>query len=748
MVGSSRARPGKRRIWRLRLAPWALGVALVVGFGILRLWDPYPVKVLRLKGFDIAQQMDPRALPEGPDGAPTSPIVIVNIDEESLDRIGQWPWPRTVMADLVDRVAEGGAAAIGFDVLFTEPDRMSPDALADRIADYDGDLAQQLRYLPGNDDRLAQAFRRHAGVVVAQAIHHRNLQHDVGPVNEPSVAQLGSDVSHDLVSARGVIRPLPELADAAAGVGMISLWESPDNVVRRVPLMMRANDRVYPSLSLEMLRVATGQQTYVLEGSAAGVESVLIGRYRVPTDHSGQIWVHYRPKLATQYLSAADVLKGARLPTDSFRNKLVLVGTSATGLGDIKATPLDPALPGVDIHAQVLETILSGTVLTRPAIADSIEVFATLAIGVSIVLLVPLVGAWTALVTGAILAAAVLAMTGYAFFQERLLFDPWMALMTGFSAFSVMVFASYLGAERDKRFIRGAFTQYLTPALVDRLASEPDLLQLGGETRPATVLFSDIRGFTGIAERYGDDARGLTTLVNRFLTPLSDRILANRGTIDKYIGDAIMAFWNAPIDDPKHADHACQAALEMVEALQALNAEMAGEAQPGQEPVVLKAGIGINSGRCLAGNLGSDKRFNYSVMGDPVNVAARLEALTRKYGVDIIVGEATLSAVEGEFALLELDHVQVKGRRQPARIFALLGGSALGRDPDFKAFEARHTAMLRTMRQADRVAARRQLDALAVAAEGYGLSLAYAFYATSLDETDAARPAQTYTSGV
>ena len=731
-----------RRGWnrRIRFAPWALGVALVLGFGLLRLWDPYPIEVLRLKGFDVAQRLDPRSLPIGPDGQSVSPIMIVDIDEESLDRIGQWPWPRTVMAELVDRLSAGGAVAIGFDVLFTEPDRMSPDELADRIAEYDADLAQQLRYLPGNDDRLAQAFRRHERTVIAQAAHARELAHDLGPVNVPSVARLGPDAAGSLVRAPGVIRPLPELADAAAGVGMISLWESPDNIVRRVPLVIKSGERVYPALSVEMLRVATGQQTYVLEGSAAGAEGVLVGRYRVPTDHSGQIWIHYRPRLAAQYVSAAEVLAG-NFPAATFADKLVLVGTSATGLGDIKATPLNPALPGVDVHAQALETVLSGSVLRRPAVADTAEVLATLAIGLAIVVLVPLVGAWSALVTGAVLATVTLAVTGYAFFQQRTLFDPWLPLLTGFSAFTVMVFTSYLGSERDKRFIREAFTQYLAPTLVDRLASEPQLLQLGGETRPATVLFSDIRGFTGIAERFGDDARGLTQLVNRFLTPLSDRILVNHGTIDKYIGDAIMAFWNAPIDDPRHADHACQAALEMVQALSALNAEMAAETQADQMPVVLHAGIGINSGRCLAGNLGSDKRFNYSIMGDPVNVAARLESLTRTYGVDIIVGEATLSAVDGMFAFLELDHIQVKGRRQPARIFALLGGADRARDPAVVVFAERHTEMLRAIRKGDVAGARRQLDGLAGMADRYGLATAYAFYRKRIEEPGVVAPA-------
>ena len=264
------------------------------------------------------------------------------------------------------------------------------------------------------------------------------------------------------------------------------------------------------------------------------------------------------------------------------------------------------------------------------------------------------------------------------------------------------------------------------------------MLQLGGETRPVTVLFSDIRGFSGIAERFGDDARGLTALVNRLLTPLSDRILEHGGTIDKYIGDAIMAFWNAPLADPRHADHACQAALGMVAALDALNAEMAAEAAAGEAPLVLRAGIGLNSGPCLAGNLGTLKRFNYSVLGDPVNVAARLEALTRTYDVDVILGEATVSALDGRYALLELDLIQVKGRQRPARIFALLGGAALADDPAFTAFAAAHDRMMAAAHGGDPDTARRLLAEHSAAAERFGVAAAYDLYAERL----AAEPAR------
>ena len=727
---------GRVRRLGARIAPFAVGLALVLTLAGLRLWDPTPVEVLRLKVFDVFQQIQPRAGPDDADGGAGSQVVIVDVDEESLDAVGQWPWPRSTIAALVARLEAGGALAIGFDVLFAEPDRMSPDRLADRIEAYDKALAQQLRFLPGNDATLAQSFRRHGRVVVAQAVHPRALPHDLGPVNVPSVALLGPDPGARLVDAPGVIRPLPQLADAAAGVGMISLWESPDNVVRRVPLVLRAGGELYPALTMELLRVALGERTYVVESDSAGVAALLIGRYRVPTDASGQIWVHYRPSAAAQYVSAGAVIAGDVAP-GTFRDKFVLVGTSATGLGDIKATPLDPSRPGVEVHAQALETVLAGQVLSRPAIAETLEIAGTLALGLALVGLVPLVGAWPALLLGGVLAAATLGVTGWAFFQQRLLLDPGFPLATGFLAFTAMVFSNYLGAEREKRFIRGAFNQYLTPALVDRLAREPEMLQLGGETRAVTVLFSDIRGFTGIAERFGEDARGLTALVNRLLTPLSDQVLAHKGTIDKYIGDAIMAFWNAPVDDPRHADHACRAALAMVAALQALNKEMAAEAagaeaHHAEAPVVLRAGIGLNSGRCLAGNLGTHKRFNYSVLGDPVNVAARLEALTRTYDVDIILGEATVSALDGCYALLELDLIQVKGRQRPARIFALLGGAALADDPAFIVFAAAHAAMVSAAHGGDPATATRVIAQQRQAAERFGMAAVYDLYADRL----------------
>ena len=724
-----------------RWAACLIGFGLVTILAVLRIWDPYPVEALRLKGFDGLQRLASRTLPVGSEVDAASPVVIVDIDEESLDRVGQWPWPRTVIADLVAQLMGAGAPAIGFDVLFSEPDRMSPEALADRVAPHDTDLAQELRFLPSNDARLAQAFRRHGGVVVAQAVHPRKLPHDVGPVNVPSIATLGPPPDAHVVQAAGVIRPLPALADAAAGVGMISLWESPDNIVRRVPLVISAGGAFYPALSMEMLRVATAQTTYVIESANAGMEGLLVGRYRVPTDYSGQIWVHYRPSQPRQYVSAADVLEG-HVPADRFRGKLVLVGTSATGLGDIKATPIDPAMPGVEVHAQALETVLTGQVLRRPGFADALELATVIGLGALVIALVPCAGAWTGLVFGGVVAAGVLAGTGYAFAQARLLLDPVYSLGAGFLTYTVMVFANYLGAEREKRFIRGAFTQYLTPALVDRLAREPDMLRLGGETRPATVLFSDIRGFTGIAEHFGDDAEGLTHLVNRVLTPLSDQVLENNGTIDKYIGDAIMAFWNAPLDDPRHADHACEAALGMVAALEALNGVLAGESDDGRAAFDLRAGIGINSGACLAGNLGTNKRFNYSVMGDTVNVAARLEALTRTYGVDIIVGEATASSLDQIYALVELDVIQVKGRQRPARIFALVGRESVAESRRFSEFQEAHERLLRALRDGKPETALQMIQELMQVATVYGLAETYALYHARVESsTETATPA-------
>ncbi|HIF10119.1 MAG TPA: adenylate/guanylate cyclase domain-containing protein [Sneathiellales bacterium] len=386
-------------------------------------------------------------------------------------------------------------------------------------------------------------------------------------------------------------------------------------------------------------------------------------------------------------------------PRDELEGFIVLVGTSAAGLKDSWATQLAAATPGVEIHAQGLEQILLGEYLVRPDWASGAEFTYLTVLGLLLIMLLSRVGPLPSAAIGIGGAAAAFGLSWYAFTQFRWLLDPVYPTMIAFIIYSTVTLLNYLRTETEKRFVRDAFGHYLSPALVERLSAHPEELVLHGETRNMTMLFCDIRGFTTLSEQF--DAEGLTRFINSFLTPMTTVILELGGTVDKYMGDCIMAFWNAPLDDQDHARHACDAALAMEYVLTELNATWASDnVFPGPSPKSVAVGIGINSGDCNVGNMGSDQRFDYSVLGDDVNLASRLEGQSKVYGVPIIVGENTV-AVISDFALLELDLVRVRGKTKPVRIFALLGDVTVAEDPDFKILLDRHNELLAAYREQD-----------------------------------------------
>ena len=443
-----------------------------------------------------------------------------------------------------------------------------------------------------------------------------------GPIPEPV-----------LVAFPGLLRNVPELELAAAGRGLFTIRPERDGIVRRVPIVMRAEETIVPSLTLEMLRVASGSPAILLRTDEAGMQGVALRGFEIPTDGNGQLWVHFSHHDRSRFVSAKDVLDGPADP-DRFRSRLVLIGTSAVGLLDLKTTPTEPAMPGVEVHAQLLESMLGKTVLTSPSYATLAELALAVLVGLAVIALAPLLGAWTLFWVGGAMAALLAGVSWYYFWQRNLLIDFTFPLIASSLIYLTLVFTNYLRAHSERRQIRSAFGQYLSPVLVEQLAQSPEKLVLGGEERVMTLLFSDVRGFTTIAEQYKDDPQGLTHLMNRLLTPLTNAIVDRKGTIDKYIGDAIMAFWNAPLDDPAQEANACEAAFRMLEALDRLNAERRAEAEAAGHPFLpMKVGIGINTGPCVVGNMGSDLHFNYSVLGDAVNLAARLESQTKSYGV-------------------------------------------------------------------------------------------------------------------
>jgi adenylate cyclase len=632
------------------------------------------------------------------------PVRIVDIDDDSLARFGQWPWPRTLLAKLVQRLDQLGAATVAFDILFIDPDRTSPKRIAENIEGLapEDPLVARLGKLPDHDQSFADTIKQ-SRVVLGFA--PRAKEHSRLPAAKATFALLGDDPRPWVPHYRGAASSLEVLEKPALGDGSLGVLPERDGIVRRVPLVTAIGNRLYPALSLDALRVAQGARTYIVKSTGAsgatafgehtGVVSVKVGRVIVPTGADGSVWVHFTPHQPQRFVSARQVLDGTVDP-DLIKGNVVLVGTTAEGLKEFRPTPLDPAASGVEIHAQLIEQMLLGDNVQRPDWARGAEAGFMLEIGLGLLLLLPRVGArWTGLLGTAAIAPAAVG-SWYAYAQYNWLIDPVFPSLVGLLVYLSSSAVLFLRTETERRHVRHAFSRYLAPAVVEHLAEHPERLKLGGELREMTLMFSDIRSFTTIAE--GLDAHGLTTFLNHYLTPMTDVILSHEGTVDKYMADGIMAFWNAPLDDPAHAEHACRTALAMRRELVRLNdvwqAEAAAEGRPYR---VVRAGIGLNTGECVVGNLGSDQRFDYSVLGDDANVASRLEGQTKTYHVDIIIGERTAEQVP-QFALLELDLIQVIGKTKPVRIYFLLGDESVAATDAFAALLQAHGAMIAAYR--------------------------------------------------
>jgi adenylate cyclase len=712
-----------------RIARWArqFGVAravcLVLLFALipLRLADPRPLEELRLRTFDFYQVLRPR-LQKG------YPVVVVDIDEDSLKAIGQWPWPRTTVADLVNRITQLGALAIGFDVIFPEPDRMSPAIAEQSFRGIDADTRAKLDSLPSNDDVLADAIK-HSRVVVGQAgtsVAQPKLPGEA--TLQTGFAVRGPDPSPYLVTFPGLLRNVPPIEEAAAGRGLFSINPERDGIIRRVPVVMVAQGALVPSLTMDMLRVVTHSGAILIRVDNAGVQAVAVPGLEVPTDRDAEFWVHFNKHDPARYVSAKDVLQGT-VPADRFRGKLVLLGTSAIGLLDLKTTPVEAAMPGVEVHAQILESVLTKSLLVHPNYAIGAELIVAVLFGLGIILAAPMLSATVVVFLGAALFAGLIGLSLYLFVEHNLLIDFTYPLISSWLIYLVLTFVNYFREQKQRQQIRSAFGFYLSPHMVEQLARSPEKLVLGGEERRMTILFSDVRGFTSISEHYKDDPQGLTRLMNRFLTPLTNAIIERKGTIDKYIGDAIMAFWNAPVDDAEQEANACDAALEMQARAAALNVELKREAEAnGGKYMPLRIGIGLNTGPCVVGNMGSDFRFNYSVLGDTVNVASRLEARTKDYRLPLVIGSRTAEMAKGKFATMEIDLIQVKGKTQPEAVFTVLGRSEVDQDPRCRELRELNAQMLAYYRKRDWDAALGLIARCRKAAESFDAAGLYDMY--------------------
>ncbi len=666
------ARRASRVAWR-RLVPLFLGAVMVVLLGALvRVADPLALVQMRHLVFDTFQTWHPR------DFDPDLPVRIVAIDEPSLERAGQWPWPRLRLAQLVEQLTQLGAAAIAIDFVFSEPDRLTAAELAelvppgpDRVA-----LRHALDRLPDGDAAFARALGA-APSVLGVVLSADGVLPNGMPPEKAGFAFAGDPPQAFVPTFDGVVAPLPDLGAMAHGLGALNWVPGRDQVVREVPLVFNLRDRgLMPSLAAEALRVAQGATTYKLRssnasgqgafGQASGVNAVKIGGAVVPTTADGSVLLHYSPANPQRHIPAWQVLEGVA-PVDQIAGRIILIGATAPGLFDLQATPIDPAITGIEINAQLIEHILTGSYLTRPDWAAGAEFLLFAALVLLFALLAALLSPWLSVALGTATLAAVFAGSYALFARQGLFLDPGFAILG--SALSLFAATSWLAIREraDRRWVRSAFQRYVPDELVDQIVQDPEALALGGELREMTILFSDIRSFTTRAE--GMDAQELTSYINAFLTDLTQVIFQQDGTIDKYMGDAIMAFWNAPLTNDRHAPAACQAALDMLRALEGFNATHAGTYPP------TDIGIGLNTGVCCVGNLGSTQRLDYSVIGDEVNVGARLESSTKTYGLSILVGAETAAQARSHgFVFVPVDYVRVKGKDDRIDILTLLGG--------------------------------------------------------------------------
>ena len=602
---------------KLLLSPWTalLTLALVL---CIRVADPAFVESVRLRYFDTLITSK----------APTdNNIVTVDIDEAGLDKYGQWPLPRSEYAKIIKDLYDRGAGLVVLNVIMADSDRT------------------------GGDGNLAAALKKYPVVLV-----NVPSDKDKNTPRNPGSAVMGPEWMENIVNYPGVIANVPVLENAAAGIGTVNTMPEVDGVNRRIPLVVASNDKLYPSLSMEVLRVAAGDSTFQVKLNEWGVEKMRVPKFGpIATDELGRIWIDWSQKSHAYSIT--------KLPAD-FKGAVVLVGPTAAGISNPLPTSIGAVYPNV-AQAAVLGTMFNNVNIQRPDYADGLEIIVILAAGLLLLFLTR----WTYAGLGATIVLAVggIVASRYAFTDFLFLFDA-----TAFTVGTVLVALHAYGVKfvsefLQKQQIKKQFGSYVNPTIVERLQQHPELIKLGGEKKMLSVVMTDMRNFTALGESYGEaGVEDFTKVMNNYMTALSIPILKNDGTLIKFIGDASLHIHGAPIDDPDHAIRAVQTALEMIEAVKGFNTELAALGKP---PVGM--GAGVNTGEIVVGNIGAKSKFGYDVLGDPVSLAARLESQTKGYGVLMIISENTARLVKDHFPLWELDNIAVKGKKEPVRIFAI-----------------------------------------------------------------------------
>ncbi len=601
---------------KILLSPWTALITLILVL-LVRSWDPSFVESVRLRYFDQLITSQPST---------SVPVHTVNIDEEALDKYGQFPFPRSTYAAIINDLYSRNAGLVVFNILMPEQDRFNGDA------------------------QLAKVLEKHP-IILPQVASTKGKNKTFGS----PVQVVGSDPEGNFVEYPGIIANIPILEERAAGTGIVNTFPEIDGVVRRMPLLIMSSDTVHPALSLETIRVGVGDTKIQVKIGDMGVEALRVPKLsRINVDPLSRTWIDWSQTPTEHSL--------ANLPKD-FKGEIVIVGLSAAGLVQPVATAKGEVWPQY-MQASLVGTLLNGRAIERPGHADNYEIVAILAVGILLIFLMRWTYAGiaaTIIVIGTIIGGSI-----YAYNNFLVLYDstaPAIGLgLVALHAYMVKFVSEFL----QKQQIRKQFSSYLSPDLVAKLIKDPSLLKLGGEEKELSIMFTDVRGFTSISEHYGKDVQGLTSIMNRYMTAMTRTILETGGTLDKYIGDAQMAFWNAPLDETKHCKDAVKAALEMLGSLDGFNKGIAEEGVP-----PFGMGIGINTGVVVVGNMGSEQRFDYTCLGDAVNLASRLEGQSKNYGVLIVLGPVTAERVEGEYFTLELDCIAVKGKKEGVTIYTV-----------------------------------------------------------------------------
>ena len=638
---------------RILTSIWMVVIVAVILLGV-RINNNDTVKTLRYKTWDYFQQIHPRDVI-------SDSVTVVNITEEDIKKYGQWPWPRHIMAMLHAKIGDAGAVLINYNILFAEPDRMSGVEYLKSMP-MNNEVREQLGRTLLDTDAVFSTVLRESG----KAVIMMSVKNQTG-VELPSTTQIieKGNVKPWLYEYLGIVSPTQKISAGVSGIGVNVTSPEPDAVVRKMPVLIRINGKIYPSMILENVRLLNGSKRIKVIAKEHGIEEVLVSKKAgIPVNHHAEMYINYAEPEKYIQMSASEIFSGD-FNENKIKGRIVVIGMDAAGLSVLKYTPHGLATDQM-ISAQALDTLLTGKYLYRTPQADTYEIIFMALLGLLMIILVPRVSVLFSVplllfVTGGISYASFMA---YA--NKGWLIDPSFAVLFIFLIWSHGTYNNFATQSRLRKQIKKQFEHYLDPGMVKKLQKDPSLLKLGGETREMTFLFSDIRGFTPISEKYKGNPEGLTKLINRFLTRMTDVIIANGGTIDKFMGDCIMAFWNAPIENSKHREMAIKSAIEMNVALKDLNTKLQAEGLP-----QINIGIGINTGEALVGNMGSEQRFDYSVIGDAVNLASRLESSSKTLGKTIVIGEETRRTIEKMYPFDYIDSIIVKGKTEKIKVYTI-----------------------------------------------------------------------------